>query len=68
MKRHRNYWRNPRTGEPYVQQPDENGWGISWNPDDGRWYVHRPDGDVVATFAERRNAVQYARSHTVPQE
>ena len=63
MKRPKYYWRDPATGEPYVHQPDENGWQVSWNPDDGRWYIHDNNWDTVATFADRRNAVQYAHSH-----
>ena len=63
MKRPKHYWRNPATGEPFVNQPDENGHPMSWNPDDNRWYVHNTDGDVIATFADRRNAIQYARAH-----
>jgi hypothetical protein len=36
---------------------------LSYNPDDKRFYVHNKDDEVVATFAERRNAVYYARNH-----
>ena len=50
-----------------VRQPAVNGWDISYNPDDGRWYVaRRVRGDeleFVANFAERRNALQYAKTH-----
>ncbi len=51
--------------EPAINQPAVNGWAISWNPDDDRWYVERPDalGVAVATFKDRRNAIQYARTH-----
>lgn len=50
--------------EPAVMQPRENDWFISWNPDDARWYVSAAnDGIATATFAERRNAIQYARTH-----
>jgi hypothetical protein len=51
--------------EPAVDQPDVNGWAISWNPDDGRWYIERPNvrGPAVATFKDRRNAVRYAKTH-----
>ena len=52
---------------PDVTQTPVNGWGMTFNPDDGRWYVHHPDdeaGCAHATFAERRNALQYARTHT----
>lgn len=56
--------------EPSVVQPCVNGWPISWNPDDGRWYVEAPDTPVVAvaTFKDRRNAMQYARNHEPPPE
>jgi hypothetical protein len=36
---------------------------LSYNPNDKRFYVRNKDGMVVATFAERRNAVYYARTH-----
>jgi len=52
--------------EPAIEQAPVHGWAMSWNPDDGRWYVERPDapGVAVATFKDRRNAIQYARTHT----
>lgn len=57
-------------GTPAVRQPPVNGWDISYNPDDGRWYVARPvrggELEFVADYAERRNAVAYARGHEVP--
>ena len=49
--------------EPAVTQGECNGWMLSWNPDDGKFHV----GDVNETkarFAEWRNAVQYARTHS----
>jgi hypothetical protein len=49
--------------EPAITQPPMNGWDISWNPDDNRWYVCGNDAVTVATFKERRNAMQYARTH-----
>jgi len=54
--------------EPAIVQPCVNGWPISWNPDDGRWYVEVPgaSGIAVATFKDRRNAMQYARQHEPP--
>jgi len=44
--------------EPAVVQPSVNGWAISWNPDDGRWYVEVPGAPwtAVATFKDRRKA------------
>ncbi len=49
--------------EPSILQPSVNGWQMSWNPDDGRWYVEYPNanGVAIATFKERRNAIRYAR-------
>ena len=51
--------------EPAVLQPPVNGWQISWNPDDGRWYVEHQNahGVAVATFKDRRNAIQYAKTN-----
>ena len=36
---------------------------VSYNPDDKLWYVSlEPNGtDVIGRFAERRNAIQFAR-------
>ena len=54
-------------GTPTVSQPSVNGWDISYNPDDGRWYVARTVRDdeleFRANYAERRNALTYARTH-----
>jgi len=41
----------------------ENGWHLSWNPDDGRFYVGDKDGIGAATFKQWNNAVYYARTH-----
>lgn len=49
--------------EPDVEQGMVNGFGLSWNPDDERFYVVRGE-DTVATFREFRNAVRYARTHS----
>ena len=56
---------NPhRAGEPAIRQPSVNGWDISWNPDDGKWYVSHPDTlEAVGIYKERRNALAYARKH-----
>lgn len=49
-----------------VIQPDCNGWKISYNPDDSRWYVYHPTDDgIVKNYADRRNALQFARSHNI---
>ena len=51
-------------GEPTIDQGTENGWFLSWNPDDGRFYVsEEPIGWNARMFHEFRNAVQYARTH-----
>ena len=61
MQRHSN-------GLIAVEQLPKNGWDISYNPDDRRFYVAQVDehGDLKtkATFAELRNARQYAGKHT----
>lgn len=36
---------------------------LSYNQDEKRFYVYNKNGMVVAVFAERRNAVYYARTH-----
>ena len=65
MKHPRRYvqW-NTNLNEPEVDQGVENGWYLSWNPDDGRFYVSADENGVaVATFKEWSNAVYYARTH-----
>lgn len=47
------------TSEPLVDQGEHYGWRITWNPDDGKFYV----GKRVRVFKEWRNAIQYARTH-----
>jgi hypothetical protein len=59
---HKLQW-NERLNEPAVDQGIENGWHLSWNPDDGRFYVGGEHGIATATFKEWRNAVRYARTH-----
>lgn len=49
-------------GEPAVDQGVLNGKILSWNPDDGRFYVNNGD-EVLATFKDWRNAVYYAKKH-----
>lgn len=52
--------------EPAVRQPDVNGWEISYNPDNKRWYVHHPTNeDFGRNYAHQRNAVYYARTHNI---
>jgi hypothetical protein len=48
--------------EPAIVQTCVNGWPVSWNPDDGA------PGIAVASFKDRRNALQYARCHEPPVE
>ena len=45
--------------EPAVTQAVVNGWQLSWNPDDGRWYAER--GDEWLSRKDWRNIVQAAR-------
>ena len=49
--------------EPRVRQENLNGWFLSWNPDDRRFYVGGSTGVAKATFRDWRNAVQWARTH-----
>jgi len=51
--------------EPAVDQGIFNGWQLSWNPDNGRYYVNHPDGATIGTWKDLRNARQYARTHDV---
>jgi hypothetical protein len=58
--------RSVTTSEPRVDQGYVNGWFMSYNPDDNRFYVSQhPNSDHARTFREWRNAVRYARTHTV---
>ncbi len=50
--------------EPAVDQGEHYGFRLSWNPDDNRYYVESTLG-ATATFAEWRNAVQYARRNQI---
>ena len=50
--------------EPCVDQGHENLFHLSWNPDDGRFYVVAGE-KTKAVFARFSNAVQYARTHQV---
>lgn len=48
--------------EPAITQYTINGLKLSWNPDDGRFYVVK--GEVtVATFKAWNNAVYYCKTH-----
>jgi hypothetical protein len=59
---HHLQWNKSRD-EPEVDQGIVNGWYLSWNPDDGRFYVGDEYGIATATFKEWKNAVRYARTH-----
>lgn len=48
-------------GEPIVDQGRINGWLVSWNPDDDRFYAEK--GSKVRTFKEWRNTVYYCKKH-----
>ena len=56
-------------GTPRVKQPTESGWDVSYNPDNGRWYIAYPDpehpGEMIGhrDYSNRGNAVAYARRH-----
>ena len=54
-------------GRIAIQQETVNGWPISWNPDDGRFYVHNLDEDqtTAGTFTLLRNARYWAKTHNV---
>lgn len=54
-----------RKGEPCVDQGMVYGNHVTWNPDDGLFYVHVGQDELTTRgrFAEWRNAVQYARKH-----
>lgn len=49
-------------GEPAVIQDPINGFELSWNPDDARFYVEKA-GETKATFNAWRNAVYFAKTH-----
>lgn len=55
------------SGAIAVRQSSVNGYELSFNPDDERWYVHGANGETLATFIGDRkgfhNARQYARTH-----
>lgn len=54
-----------RPAEPEIRQEPINGFTISWNPDDSRFYVEDSEG-VRATFNRLgwKNVVYYAKTHT----
>ena len=55
-------WNKSLNG-PEVDQGIVNGWHLSWNPDNERFYFGDENGVGVATFKEWHNAVYYARTH-----
>lgn len=50
-------------GQPEVDQGLVYGNSVTWNPDDGLFYVHsgRDELKVLGRFADWRNAVQFAK-------
>lgn len=48
--------------EPCIEQRKVNGYDISWNPDDGRYYVSKGE-DWIAHYKDMRNAVSYCKKH-----
>lgn len=53
---------------PDVEQGTVAGWLITYNPDDGRFYLHGTDEEKETGISERTynrldNAVYYARTH-----
>lgn len=47
-----------------IEQVTIGKWRITYNPDDGRFYVSDNDqGIATTTFNRLRNAIQYARKH-----
>lgn len=50
-----------------VDQGTFNRWIITYNPDDNRYYVHRPDENLTVekTYKDLRNAKQFARAHSI---
>jgi hypothetical protein len=47
-------------GEPFVDQYTKRGINLSWNPDDGRFYISNLiSKKTLGSFKDWRNAVQY---------
>lgn len=57
--------RKDLTGMIEIDQGQVNGWRLTYNPDDERYYVQAGQV-VVATFKELRNAKQYAKTRELP--
>jgi len=55
------YKRTMLKGEPAVKQAPVHGHDVSYNPDDGRYYVHHADGQTRTTFNGWANTVQFCR-------
>ncbi len=56
--------KNKSLNEPDCNQGMINGWYISWNPDDERFYVCKEDDGIPsATFKVWGNTVFYATHH-----
>lgn len=65
MKTHGLYSIHMNGAEPEVLQAQIGRFQLTWNPDDGRYYVEdiMNPASVAATFKEYRNAVFYAKKH-----
>ena len=48
--------------EPAVEQHECNGYAISWNPDDERFYVQK-GAEFLGSFSLLRNARQWCKKH-----
>lgn len=51
-------------GYPAVIQPAVCGWGVSWNPDSGLYYIENLAGVVQAKVKDWRNVCQWCNKHS----
>lgn len=51
-------------GYPAVIQPAVCGWEVSWNPDDGLYYIENLVGVVQAKIKDWRNVCQWCNKHS----
>ena len=56
------YRRKMHGTEPAINQGTLNGFDLSYNPDDERFYIVRDD-ETLATFRHWHNATRYCRTH-----
>lgn len=57
------YKRIIHAGQPAITQAVINGWQLTWNPDDKRYYLEAGERKQP-NFKDYRNAVQYAKKHS----